>query len=372
MIVGQRIYSGKTSYINIEKFLTEVGSKRFLLVCDTAFRFLSLQDYFSSLSVPFSIFQEFHPNPLYEEVCQGLEIFVKDQCDAIVAIGGGSAIDVAKCIKLFSGLDPSTNYLQQEFKEANVPLLAMPTTAGTGSESTRFAVIYFKGEKQSITHESIIPNTVILYSDSLKTLPLYQKKSTILDAFCQAIESWWSVNSTNESIEYSKQAIWRILQYKDDYLTNGTALARKEIMLASNFAGRAINISQTTAAHAMSYKITSLYKIAHGHAVALCLPALWKYMLEKTENCIDSRGVQYLKEVFQSISKALGKNSPKEAVEFLYHLFDSFQLEVPKPTEKELDLLVESVNIVRLKNNPVLLNRDDILQLYRRILKQEV
>ena len=82
---------------------------------------------------------------------------------------------------------------------ADIPFLAMPTTAGTGSEATRYAVIYYDGKKQSVTHDSVVPDVAILEPKVLKTLPLYQKKCTMMDALCQGIESWWSMNSTDES-----------------------------------------------------------------------------------------------------------------------------------------------------------------------------
>ena len=116
-------------------------------------------------------------------------------------------------------------------------------------------------------------------ASALKTLPIYQKKSTMMDALCHSIESYWSVNSTEESNKYSKQAIQTILENKDAYLANKD-LGNANMLKAAYLAGKAINITQTTAGHAMSYKLTSLYGIAHGHAVAICISKLWEYMLE--------------------------------------------------------------------------------------------
>jgi alcohol dehydrogenase class IV len=259
--------------IGIEKIRTvfsKVGIKKAFIVCDSSFKYLNVKNYIELLSVQKEFFSNFTPNPLYEDVKKGVEQFNRDDYDCILAIGGGSTIDVAKCIKLFSKMDHSKNYLEQEYKSSRVPLVAIPTTAGTGSESTRYAVIYYKGEKQSITHESIIPDYAILEPSILQTLPLYQKKCAMLDALCQGIESWWSVNSTDESKSYSKIAVETIIAYMDTYLTCDMGEAAKNIMIAANYAGHAINITQTTAAHAMSYKLTSMYKLPHGHAVAIC------------------------------------------------------------------------------------------------------
>lgn len=96
-------------------------------------------------------------------------------CDLIIAVGGGSAMDVAKCIKLYAYMDPGINYLEQKIVPNDIPLLAVPTTAGTGSEATRYAVVYYKGEKQSVCDESCIPSAVLMDASVLKTRPLSEK-----------------------------------------------------------------------------------------------------------------------------------------------------------------------------------------------------
>lgn len=105
---------------------------------------------------------------------------------------------------------------------------------------------------------------------ALKTLPAYQRKSTMLDALCHAVESFWSVHATAESKAYSRDALKMIRRYAEDYLANCDE-GNAGMLLAANTAGKAINLTQTTAGHAMCYKLTSLYGLAHGHAAALCV-----------------------------------------------------------------------------------------------------
>lgn len=174
----------------IDKLDGFLEGKKVLLVKDSAYEFLGISDCFDAY--PHVEFAEFTPNPLYEQVVKGVELFNNNKCNCIVAVGGGSTIDVAKCIKLYCKMNPGENFLLQEKKDSQIPLYAVPTTAGTGSESTKHAVIYYEGSKQSISHESIIPNVVILEPSLLKSLPVYQKKCTMLDALSQAIESFWS------------------------------------------------------------------------------------------------------------------------------------------------------------------------------------
>ena len=370
--MNQQIINGINSYKELKTILKKINCHKFLLVCDTSFSYLNLDSYLNSLSIPYVIFNEFIPNPLYENVIDGIKKFYDNECDTIVAIGGGSSIDVAKCIKLFCKTDCSNNILNESYFDTKVPLIAIPTTAGTGSESTRYAVIYYDGKKQSITHNSILPNYVILDSSFLKTLPIYQKKCTLLDALCQAIESWWSINSTKESIEYSKIAIQKIIKNIDKYIFQNDEESSNEILIASNYAGKAINITQTTAPHAMSYKLTSLYNLPHGHAVAICLPEVWYYMLNNLDKCIDSRGQKYLQDVFQEISLSLECSKPNEAIDKLRNIIKQFEMNYPISNNKENDcqLLTNSINLTRLKNNPISLDNKAIGILYTYIVKQ--
>ena len=201
------------NYMSLDKWLE--GKKKLFLVCDSSLQFLEkFNNKLNEIRTPMIRFSDFRPNPLYESVLEGVKLFRETGCDSIMAVGGGSTIDVAKCIKLYAsnpGTGKQGEWLKVEAIPNDIPFLAMPTTAGTGSEATRYAVIYYDGKKQSITSESIIPESVLLDASVLETLPLYQKKATMCDALCHAIESFWSVNSTEESREYSRQAVRGVL-----------------------------------------------------------------------------------------------------------------------------------------------------------------
>lgn len=341
---------------------------------DSSYSFLSIRDAIDSLPiVERVIFRDFTPNPLYEQVCKGIEFFKNSCCDTILAVGGGSAIDVAKCIKLAVlakegnvAIIPPLVSKQLPINGDKIPFIAIPTTAGTGSESTHNAVMYYEGAKQTVTNDGILPNYAVLEPSVLKTLPLYQKKCTMMDALCQGIESWWSVNSTEESISYSRKSIELIIANWRKYIFENESNAAASIMLAANYSGRAINIAQTTAAHAMSYKITSMYGLPHGHAVAICLPVIWEYMIDHTREISDSRGEDYLRRVFFDIATTIGNESVEKAISFIYEMMSELGLYRPKSDNKEadLDILSQSVNPVRLKNNPIWLSPSVIKYLY--------
>ena len=371
----QKIING---IAQLPAILKEVGCEKLFLVVDSSYPFLNIKDAIEALPVKERVmFSDFTPNPLYEQVCNGIELLKTSKCDSILAVGGGSAIDVAKCIKLAvlakegnASIIPPLVSTRVACDGEKLPFIAIPTTAGTGSESTHNAVMYYEGAKQTVTNDGVLPDYAVLEPTVLKTLPLYQKKCTMMDALCQGIESWWSVNSTEESYEYSRKTIELIMANWRKYIFENDDEAAKQIMLAANYGGRAINITQTTAAHAFSYKITSLYKLPHGHAVAVCLPEIWEYMIGHMDKCIDNRGQKYLSDIFSKISMSMGCDNPKQAIAAFRQMMTEMDLKNPEAVNREEEIVVlsHSVNPVRLKNNPVGLDDIVISSLYKSIL----
>lgn len=373
--MGQRVLWASHNYAELDSYFEEGGVRSFLLVCDNSFPCLQISRYFKNLvhraGIKITKFDGFQPNPLYESVIEGVRVFREARCDSIVAVGGGSAIDVAKCIKLYCNMDGGGlggSFLEQAIMPNPVRLLAVPTTAGTGSEATRYAVIYYEGEKQSISHESCIPDTVFMDGSTLATLPLYQKKATMLDALCHGVESFWSVNSTEESRRYSEESVRMVMGHMEGYLSN-KGESNAGMLMAAHLAGKAIDIAQTTAGHAMCYKLTSLYGIAHGHAAALCVKEIWPWMIENMDQGTDPRGKRRLEEIFCRIAAAMGCESAEEAASKFREIFHALGMGVPAASGKEHGILCSSVNPVRLKNHPVPLGGRDIDELYHRILR---
>lgn len=369
---AQSVYTGYG--MDLEALLDEImdqeAAKHPFFVVGKAFGQLRIEERIKSRYPQAVFFKDFLPNPTYESVMAGRELFRQYASDILIAMGGGSAIDVAKCIKAYAFMEGEGCLLPQAIRDNEIKIVAIPTTAGTGSEATHFAVIYYQGKKQSVSHESLLPAYVILDGKYLESLPDYQRKATMLDALCHSIESLWSVNSTEESKEYAVRAIELLMQHKLSYLRNEKE-GNLEMMRAANLAGKAINITKTTAAHAMSYKMTSLFGISHGHSAALCLPKVWRYMICHMDQCVDKRGKDYLDAVFTDIGRLLGCDSPEEAAAYLEHLIEEeLELRITNPvTEEEMAQLVHSVNVERLANNPVVLDEAALAEIYREVLK---
>lgn len=373
----QNIINGITT---LPQILNGVGSRKLFLVVDSSYPFLNLRNAIEALQVDKICFSDFTPNPLYEQVCNGIDLFKTSGCDTIIAVGGGSAIDVAKCIKLATLATEGKNAIIPPLVSKPIPIdgsmipfIAIPTTAGTGSESTHNAVMYYEGAKQTVTNDGVLPDFAVLEPTVLKTLPLYQKKCTMMDALCQGIESWWSVNATVESKIYSQKAIELIMSNWEAYIYDNDLEASSKIMLGANYSGRAINIAQTTAPHAMSYKITSLYKLPHGHAVSICLPVVWEYMLQNTSEVLNCNDTACLQSIFLDISRSLGEDSPTKAILRLRKMLGDLDFDQPLSSNYNEDLhcLSESVNPVRLKNTPIYIDSKDFILLYSKIIKRQ-
>lgn len=363
-------------YLPVDWFFVRLrdGKKiqRVMLVSDLPLDALEITRYFRDFTLKLGIgvvlFDQFKPNPDYESVVNGVRLYKERECDAIVAIGGGSAMDVAKCIKMFATLDENRNYLEQEIIPNNIPFLAVPTTAGTGSEATRFAIVYYRGKKQSVTHESCIPNAVVVDPRVLDTLPEYQRKATMLDALCHAIESYWAVASTEESRRYSAEAIRLIYDNVFGYLANNPT-QNEQMMRAAYLAGKAINITRTTAPHAFGYNLTSVYGIAHGHAVALCMSKIFPLTVKRAfDECNDPRGAAYLEGVLREIAWLMGCNTAEVAAQKFGEFVDAMGLKKPEFSEGDYEKFTNIVNPERIKNHPVRIDEAEIEGLYREIL----
>ena len=217
---------------------------------------------------------------------------VKDNpgVDLIIAVGGGTIIDLAKIISIAysNGCEKVEEILSDRTLRNRLDLIFIPTTAGTGSEATSFAVVYKDKVKISIDHQSLLPAYVVLDPLLLRSLPIPVLNSTVLDALAQAIESIWARGGTEESREYAKEAIGLILDHLDK---ENTIERLSGFQVASHLAGKAINISKTTLSHSISYPITSHFGVPHGIAVFLTLPKVAEVNYDAGEDTVQP-GVQ--------------------------------------------------------------------------------
>lgn len=175
---------------------------------------------------------------------------------------------------------------------------------------------------------------------------------SLLDALCHGLESYWSINSTDKSKKLSHYAINTIIENFDAYFKcDKNAIVK--IQKAAFYARQAINISKTTAGHALSYSLTKEFDIAHGYAVALVNKYLFPFMVENIDKVCDPRGKKYLQEIFNNISKAFGVRNPNEAIEKFIGILEILGIKELDMADKNIDFFVNSVNLERLQNSPI-------------------
>ena len=290
-------------------------------------------------------FCDFSINPKKEDVDKGVAIMNDKKPDQIIAIGGGSVIDVAKLVRHFSG-------------RHDIPLTAIPTTAGTGAEATQFAVCYIGGVKHSISAPSILPNKVVLRPELTYNNPPYLTACTGFDALAQAIEAFWNINSTKESDAYAIQAINLLfptlpkkrLTHKD----------RAILLKGANLSGRAINITKTTVPHALSYTLTSKYGYPHGHAVALTFPFFLQYNLLGDKKYYQGTNFEDYKIKMEILCDML-HTVPEESFSMMKDYSQQMGLGFDSNRDFDDKIVAKGINMERAKNTPIAIN-DKIIQ----------
>ena len=321
-------------------------------------------------------FDGFANNPQLEDVLRGVEHYRRTPCDVIVAIGGGTALDIAKLVRCFAGQrHPPTDIIADNSLIENVacPLVAVPTTAGTGAEATHFAVLYCGGVKHSVAHESILADVAVVDWRLTQSLPPKITAETGLDALSQAIESIWCIHSTEESLAYAMEALELVLDHLETAVHAPTSSARAAMSRAAHLAGRAINITKTTAPHAISYNITHRFGIAHGHAVALTLGPVLVFNANVSEmDVTDPRGVEHVRKMIGVILAQLKCTDAEDGRARIADLMDSIGCRTRlsglgiagSATRKAI---AESVNADRLRNNPRALTATQLIHLLESI-----
>ena len=305
------------------------------------------------------VFTGFHSNPDLKDSEEGTGMYVRENCDGLISVGGGSSIDTAKAIKARLNAQSENDVICGRLEKCiSCPHIAVPGTAGTGSEATQIAVMYVDGTKVSLNHTSLRPDGVILDASLLDSLPLYHKKSCALDALSQGIESYWSRGSNDDSKVHAFLAVIGVLDNLKAYLA-GDPHAAEEMLDASYQSGKAIQITRTTAAHAMSYMLTKKMGLAHGHACFVTLPVLWESMQEKDE----------MQDILNDLSTKMRLGDIRMVPKLLRGILYDLEMEIPPaPDENVLEELACSVNTDRLSNHPVQMTKEEIKQVYRRAM----
>jgi len=321
-------------------------------------------------------FDRFHSNPLLSDVEEGLKHCRADRFDTILAIGGGSAVDMGKMLSIFARQEDTPRTILRDggcMEHPALPMVAVPTTAGTGSEATHFAAVWNNHAKFSVAHASMLPDYAAVDPRLTYSLPPEITASTGLDALCQAVESLWSVGATQQSCDFALRAVELIMAHLQDAVHRPTPAARRAMSEAAHLSGRAINISKTTASHAISYTLTAHFGVPHGMAAAMTLAPMLAYNAEVSDrDCLDPRGPAQCCERIHHLITLLGCADVEEAQARLVDLLEEVGCprrlsEIGIRDRQQRRFVAERVNQERLANNPRALDIDAVLELLEQI-----
>ncbi|WP_051187755.1 iron-containing alcohol dehydrogenase [Nocardia tenerifensis] len=283
------------------------------------------------------------------------------RADVVVTIGGGSVMDAGKAAAALSVTsDPTPESVVRMCREGAgaqgvPPIIALPTTPGTGAEATPFATIWHRdrGRKLSLRGSALLPATAVLDPDLLVGLPAPHLVSCLLDTLAQGLEGAWSIRADERSEWLGATALALLADLLDRPHDNLDATQRHAALLAGHLAGRAIAIAGTTVCHAMSYSLTLRHGLSHGHACGVTLAAVLRYNALVDDDCTDPRGALRVRGAIDKAVQATGLDGVETLARKIEGLARSPALPpVPDIRRDATRIATEALAYDRAGNNP--------------------
>ncbi len=324
--------------------------------------------------IAWTLYGEVEPNPSVATVAKGLALYTAQRCDGLVAVGGGSPMDAAKAIGLLAanGGDIREYFGADKIRKPLPPLIAIPTTCGTGSEVTQFTVITDteKKFKMGIGSPYNIPRVALVDPSLLVKLPGRLVASTGMDALCHAVESYTSQAAQPVSDSFNIQAIRMIGQHLRPAVANGNLADLSGMAMASMLAGLGFNNTRTTLVHAMSHAVTGHAQVPHGVANAILLP----YGMEFNLMGSPQRHADIAAALGEPIHDLSAMEAARLAVDAVREL--AADVGIPRSlrevgvTEGMIDALADGAmrSVTGISLNPRRPDRQDVVALYRKAL----
>lgn len=326
----------------------------------------------------FTFFSDYEGEPTTEHVKGALHVLQNFHADCVIAVGGGSAIDISKAVALFA-VNPKMewNKITSYSRLNRLPLLAVPTTAGTGSEATKVMVITDTKTdfKMNPGHHSLIPDAAILDPELTVSLPKSFTAFTGLDALTHAMEAYVSNRASVMTDLYALTAIRMIGKALPKVYEDGSNLKERESMLlASCYAGIAFSNSSTNLVHAAARPLGARFHIPHGLSIALLLPFVIRFGLESAV------------ERYRDIAVALGTSEKSDSKKIAEHtikivecyneefgIWDAAKKYIKSLEElnKDIPLLVkDALSGNGIKTNRKLPTQQDVKEIYESLVKE--
>ncbi len=329
-------------------------------------------------AVPYTVIDDLGREPTDLDVERVIARLADLNVDAIVAVGGGSVLDVGKVCATLT--DDSISIIDLLEGSPLPPhsrfTVLIPTTSGTGAEATKNAIFAIPSRKTkfAVVHEKLMPDLVILDPELTVTMPSAITATTGMDALCHAMECYLSQKANVMSDLFALEAIKLIARSLRSAVFDPTNMdARSDMQVAAYWAGSCITLSGTNAVHALSYPLGTLYHIPHGHSNAILLP----YVMEKNLSALPEKAAMVAR-LFGYEAKGNGHTVIEYVVHELHRLVEELEINSSLTafgvTEDAIASLVEiAYNNRRLMdNNPIDLSKGEIEQIYHRLLRSGV
>lgn len=378
-----RIHFGQGKLKEVGKIASSYGKRALIVTGRSSARKLGfldiMEEELKKAKVETILFERVEPNPSVQTVEEGARIFKKTGCELIIALGGGSPLDAAKSIgTLAANPAPLDRYYgKNKIKKEIPPLIAIPTTAGTGSEVTPYAVITDTREgehrKRIIADPHLFPREALIDPSLTFSLSPALTSDTGIDALSHAVESYISQRAFPFSEVIALEAVKILGNYLPEVFHNPRdEKIRSYLIYASTLAGIAIAQTGTTLLHAMGYRLTSDLGIPHGRANGILLPSFWEINFSGNPDKF-AHLVSYLKKGLRESQKKDARESALVVEDFLYRagLPSSLNIQVE---EKSLFYFAREVaeDKTKLANNPRNIGLEEIICIYKKAFQSKL
>jgi len=373
---ARKIVFGKGSFAALPEHLAELRVSRPLIVLDRNLAEAGFRKKVSALldqaGMKYALYDKTEPEPPLELADEGTKIALKNKCDGVVGIGGGSAMDLAKAIAVLSAnKGKAEDYLGlNRIPGPGFPKIMIPTTAGTGSEVTFTSVFIRKKlkKKEGMNSPYLFPELALLDPELTLSLPPHPTAATGIDALCHAIESYTSINASPMSEMISLEAIQLISDNLRTAVHDGANIeAREAMLLGSLYAGLGLANAGVTAVHSLSYPLGGRYGVSHGLANTIMLPRVMAFNLPGAqEKFVDIAEV--MGEIVDDLPVREAAYLAVEAVEALIEdcgiMTTLEELEIPESDFPEMAKV--AMTVARpLANNPCKMTIEDMVEIYQ-------
>lgn len=378
-ILPKEIFTGADALATAQGRLGQLGKKALIVTDEVMIKLgnvKKVQDVLDELGVGYSVYADISGEPNDTMIEKGVAVYQNEGCDFLIGLGGGSPIDSMKAIAALAvGGGAITDYMGKEITGDLPAMVAIPTTAGTGSEATQFTIITdTKNDVKMLLKGQALMSTIAIVDPQFTiTAPPAITAATGLDALTHAVEAYVSIKAQPMSDTFALSAVKRIFDYLPAAYKDGSDVtAREEMSIAALEAGVAFNNASVTIVHGMSRPIGALFHVPHGLSNAMLLVACLRYVAKGA--------TERFAELGRSIGVATDLDSPQAATEKFMAALEAIcaELDTPSIAEHGIDVEEFAARIDKMasdamvsgspQNSRMPLTEDDLKTIYRALI----